>query len=199
MTLVTKSALVERDLDILAPMAAQGLAQVFVSVTTLDRSLARRMEPRAAAPQRRIETLRRLTESGIPTGVMFAPVIPALNDHEMERVLEHAAQAGCAFAGYIVLRLPREVNGLFKDWLQTHYPLRREHVMSRVRDIRGGRESDARFGQRLKGQGVFAALLKQRFERACRTLGLNRSSHRLATDRFRPPPANDGQLDLFVD
>ncbi len=197
LTIVTKSALVERDLDLLAPMAAEGLVQVFVSVTTLDRELARRMEPRAAAPQRRIETLRRLAGAGVPAGVMFAPVIPALNDHELERVLEQAAQVGAVHAGYVVLRLPREVNPLFKDWLATHYPLRAEHVMSRVRQIRGGAESDATFGRRLKGEGVFAELVRQRFERQCRALGLNKSRHALNTRRFRPPPKDDGQLELF--
>ncbi|MGR8920264.1 MAG: PA0069 family radical SAM protein [Gammaproteobacteria bacterium] len=197
LTIVTKSSLVERDIDLLAPMAARGLVQIFVSVTTLDRELARRMEPRAAAPQRRIETQRRLAAAGIPTGVMFAPVIPALNDHELEQVLETAAQAGCAFAGYVVLRLPREVNPLFKDWLAAHYPLRYERVMNRIRDIRGGGESDARFGSRMKGQGVFGALVKQRFERACRSLGLNRSRHDLDTRAFRPPPADERQLELF--
>ncbi|MGE0484700.1 MAG: PA0069 family radical SAM protein [Gammaproteobacteria bacterium] len=196
-TIVTKSALVERDLDLLAPMAAQGLVQVFVSVTTLDRELARRMEPRAAAPQRRLEAIRRLAAAGVPTGVMFAPVVPALNDHELERVLEHAAQVGACHAGYVVLRLPREVNPLFKDWLRQHYPLRYERVMGRIRELRDGAENDATFGRRLVGQGVFAQLVRQRFERACRALGLNRSDHRLACDRFRPPKADERQLDLF--
>ncbi|MEQ8235064.1 MAG: PA0069 family radical SAM protein [Gammaproteobacteria bacterium] len=196
-TIVTKSALVERDLDLLAPMAAQGLVQVFVSVTTLDRTLARVMEPRAAAPQRRLETLRRLAAAGVPAGVMFAPVVPALNDHELEQVLELAAQVGACHAGYVVLRLPREVRSLFKDWLGTHYPLKYERVMARVRELRGGAESDARFGSRLTGQGVWADLVRQRFERACRAYGLNRSRHRLATDLFRPPPADRRQLELF--
>lgn len=197
LSIVTKSALIERDLDLLVPMAADGLVQVFVSVTTLDRELARRMEPRAAAPQRRIETLRRLAAAGIPTGVMFAPVIPALNDHELERVLETAAQAGCHHAGYVMLRLPREVNPLFKAWLEAHYPLKAAHVMSRVRDVRNGAESDARFGHRMKGEGVFAALLAQRFKRACGALGLNRARHALNTALFRPPRAGGAQLELF--
>ena len=196
-SIVTKSALVERDIDLIAPMAARGLAQVFVSVTTLDRELARRLEPRAAAPQRRVETLRRLAAAGIPTGVMFAPVIPALNDHELERVLEHAAQAGVHHAGYIMLRLPREVNPLFKDWLASHYPLRYERVMHRIQDVRGGEESDSQFGRRMKGQGVFADLVRQRFERACRSLGLNKSRHQLDTRQFRPPAADAAQLALF--
>ena len=196
-SIVTKSALVERDIDLLTQLAAHNLVQVFVSVTTLDRELARRMEPRAAAPQRRVETLRRLAAAGIPTGVMFAPVIPALNDHELERVLEHAAQAGCQHAGYVMLRLPREVNPLFRDWLTTHYPLKFEHVMHRVQDVRGGRDNDSRFGQRMKGEGVIAALVAQRFARACRSLGLSKSRHQLDTQWFKPPRADSAQLDLF--
>ena len=196
-SIVTKSALIERDLDLLTQLAAHNLVQVFVSVTTLDRELARRMEPRAAAPQRRLETLRRLAAAGIPTGVMFAPVIPALNDHELERVLEHAAQAGCQHAGYVMLRLPREVNPVFKDWLASHYPLKYDHVMHRIQDVRGGRDSDSRFGQRMKGEGVFAKLVAQRFARAGRMLGLNRARQSLTTDLFQPPRAASAQLDLF--
>ncbi len=196
-TIVSKSALVERDIDLLAPMAGHGLVQVFISITTFDRELARRMEPRAAAPQRRVETIRRLAAAGIPTGVMFAPIIPALNDHELERVLETAAQAGGKHAGYVVLRLPREVNPLFKDWLAQHYPLKYEHVMSRIRDIRGGAESSAEFGQRMKGEGVFATLIAQRFARACRELGLNRERHAANVNLFRPPRQNKAQLDMF--
>ena len=197
LTIVTKSALVERDLDLLAPMAERGLVQVFVSVTTLDRELARRMEPRAAAPQRRLETQRRLAAANIPTGVMYAPVIPALNDHELETVLEHAAVAGCRFAGYVVLRLPREVNPLFKDWLAAHYPLKYERVMNRIRDLRGGAESDSEFGSRMKGKGVFAQLVQQRFTVKCRQLGLGKSRENLNTEAFRPPPVDKRQLDLF--
>lgn len=196
-TIVTKSALVERDLDLLAPMAEQNLVQVFLSVTTLDRELARRLEPRAAAPQRRLETIRRLAEAGVPAGVMFAPVIPALNDHELEQVLEHAAQVNASFAGYVVMRLPREVHPLFVDWLETHYPLRRDHVMNRVREIRGGKETDSQFGRRLSGQGLYADLLKQRFERACRAYDLKRSRHQLNTRDFVPPAETEQQLSLF--
>ena len=196
-SIVTKSALVERDIDLLAPLAARNLVQVFISITTLDRELARRMEPRAAAPQRRLETQRRLAAAGIPTGVMFAPVIPALNDHELERVLEHAAQAGCRYAGYVMLRLPREVKPVFKDWLASHYPLKYEHVMHRIQDVRGGQESDSRFVQRMKGEGVFAELVAQRFARACRSLDLNRSRHQLDTQQFRAPQPDSPQLDLF--
>ena len=196
-TIVSKSALIERDIDILAAMAAHGLAQVFISVTTLDRELARRLEPRAAAPQRRLQTQRRLAEAGIPTGVMYAPVIPALNDHELEAILEQAAVQGCAFAGYVLVRLPREVNPIFKAWLAAHYPLKLEHVMSRIREIRGGAENDPTFGRRMKGQGVFADLLRQRFARACREFGLNKSRHALDTARFVPPRAVSAQMELF--
>ncbi len=170
-SIVTKSALVERDIDLLSDLAQDGLTQVFVSITSLDRELSRRMEPRAAAPERRLRTVRALSEAGIPTGVMFAPVIPALNDDHLERVIEAAATAGARFAGYVMLRLPREVNGLFKDWLARHYPLRAEHVMARIRDVRGGKESDSRFGHRMKGGGVYGDLIHSRFRRACRFRG----------------------------
>ena len=196
-SIVTKSALVERDIDLLAPLAARDLVQVFVSITTLDRELARRMEPRAAAPQRRVETLRRLAAAGIPSGVMFAPVIPALNDHELERVLEHAAQAGCRYAGYVMLRLPREVNPLFKDWLASHYPLKYERVMHRIQDVRGGQDSDSRFEHRMKGEGVFAQLVAQRFARACRSLDLNKSRYQMNTRLFQAPRPDSPQLSLF--
>ncbi len=196
-SIVTKSALVERDIDLLAPLAERDLVQVYVSITTLDRDLARRMEPRAAAPQRRVETLRRLAAAGIPTGVMFAPVIPALNDHELEQVLEHAAQAGCRYAGYVMLRLPREVNPLFKSWLTSHYPLKYERVMHRIQDVREGHENDSRFGRRLKGEGVFAELVAQRFARACRALELNKSRHQMNTRLFQAPRLDSAQLDLF--
>lgn len=197
LSIVSKSALIERDIDLLAPMAADGLVQVFISVTSLDRELSRRMEPRAAAPQRRLETIARLAAAGIPTGVMFAPVIPALNDHELEAVLEAAAAGGARYAGYIVIRLPREVNPIFKAWLEHHYPLRFERVMNRIRDLRDGDESDSRFGHRMKGQGVFAALIRQRFTRACSAHGLNRSRHELRTDLFAPPVRAGAQMSLF--
>ncbi len=195
-TIVTKSALVERDLDLLAPMAKLGLVQVFVSVTSLDPSLMRLMEPRAAAPRRRLETLRRVSEAGVPCGVMFAPVIPALNDHELEAVLANAAGHGARYAGYVMVRLPREVNPLFKEWLETHYPLRAARVMGLIRDVREGRESDANFGTRLVGTGAVADLIKARFRRAAREHGLNRSDHKLVTTLFKPP-SQGPQLDLF--
>ena len=197
-TIVTKSALVERDLDLLAPMGERGLVQVFLSVTTQDVTLARLMEPRASAPRRRLQAISRLADAGVPVGVMFAPVIPALNDHEMEAVLESAAAAGARYAGYVMLRLPREVNPLFKQWLAEHYPLRAERIMARIRDLRGGQESDATFGTRLVGTGIFAKLVRDRFQRACREFGLNRSEHRLNTSLFRAPRL-DGQLDLFAE
>lgn len=189
-TIVTKSALVERDLDLLSELARLGLTQVALSITTLDDELKRRMEPRTASPRRRLTTIERLTEAGVPTGVMFAPVIPALNDHELEAVLEASAQAGALWAGYAVLRLPNEVRPLFKDWLAEQYPLRAEHVMSRVRQIRAGRENDSTFGRRMRGQGTYADLLRQRFDKACRRYGLNRGTRPpLKTTLFRPPAA----------
>lgn len=188
--IVTKSALVERDLDLLGELARLGLTQVFLSITTLDNELKRRMEPRTASPRRRLATLARLTEAGVPAGVMFAPVIPALNDHELEAILQASAEAGAIWAGYTVLRLPNEVRPLFKDWLAEQYPLRAEHVMSRVRQIRGGREYDAAFGSRMRGTGEYANLLRQRFDNACRRHGLNAGRRpALKTTLFRPPQA----------
>jgi DNA repair photolyase len=195
-TLVTKSALVERDVDLLAALAAENLAEVFVSITTLDHALARRMEPRATAPRRRVETIRRLTAAGIPTGVMFAPAIPGLNDDALEDVLAAAAGAGASAAAYIVLRLPLEISPLFRTWLAEHYPLRAGKVMSHVQGMRGGRDYDSSFGARMKGQGAVAALLARRFEQAVRRVGLKRTRSPLDITRFRAPgPA--GQLALF--
>lgn len=195
-TLVTKSALIERDLDVLAEMAKRDLLQVMISVATLDRELARTLEPRAAAPQRRLDTLRALAEGGIPVGVLVAPVIPGLNDSDIEAILAHAADAGGRWASHALLRLPYEVKDLFKEWLEAHYPLRHEHVMSLLRQSRGGRENDSRFGARMRGTGVFAELIAQRFAVACRRLGLNREHVRLNAEIFRAP-AVGGQLSLF--
>ncbi len=195
--IVTKSALVLRDIDILAPMAERRLAKVFVSVTTLDRRLARRMEPRAAAPERRLETIRGLSQAGIPVGVMAAPMIPALNDAELERILEAAAQAGARSAGYVLLRLPHEIKDLFQEWLEAHEPLKAEHVMSLVRETRGGRLYDSTYGIRMRGTGPYAELLAKRFRRACKRLGLNLSEGSLDTTRFRPPVRQGTQLSLF--
>jgi len=196
--IITKNALIERDLDLLAPMAKKRLAQVYVSVTTLDRDLARRMEPRASAPQRRIETIRALARAGVPTGVMVAPIVPYLTDHGIESVLEAAAEAGAIRAGYTDMRLPWELKDLFKTWLEHHYPLKAAHVMSRVRQLRDGKENDPNFGTRQTGTGLLAELLHKRFEKACRRLGLNvaRRGPEIDESRFKPP-AVTGQLTLF--
>ncbi|MGE0384514.1 MAG: PA0069 family radical SAM protein [Gammaproteobacteria bacterium] len=194
-TIVTKSALVERDLDLLAPLAAQKLVEVFVSVTTLDRGLARRMEPRAAAPQRRLETIGALRAAGVPVGVLFAPVIPALNDHELEAVLQAAVEHGAGCAGYVLLCLPREVEPVFVQWLRAHEPLRADRVLGRVESMRGGARNDAAFGSRMRGSGVFADLLRKRFERACARAGITRSRRDLDTTLFRPP--GQAQLELL--
>jgi len=196
--IVTKSALVLRDLDILAPMAERGLAQVCVSVTTLDRELARRLEPRAATPARRLDTLRALSQAGVPTGDMAAPVIPALNDDELEAILAAGRRAGAGLAAYILLRLPLEIAGLFEEWLAAHAPDRAERVMSLVRGTRGGKSYDSAFGQRMKGTGAYADMLRRRFEIACRRLGFDEAERfRLDETRFRPPLERDGQLALF--
>ncbi len=198
-SIVTKSALVERDLDLLAPMAKKHLVKVFVSINTLDRVLARRLEPRAASPQRRLDTLRALTGAGVPCGVMVAPTIPALTDKSIEEVLKAAAAVGATAAGYIILRLPYEVKTLFKEWLAAHYPQRAEHVLSIVRQIRGGRENDPNFGTRMTGTGTYAELIEKRFQIACRRYGLNRERRGkkpLDCSLFRPPP-QENQLKLF--
>ena len=197
LSIVTKSSLVERDIDLLRPMAESGLVEVFVSVTTLDRNLARRMEPRATAPQRRLETLSRLHDAGIPTGVMVAPVIPVLNDKEIETILEVSAALGVRFAGYVLLRLPREVKDLFQAWLAENEPLKAGHVMSMMRAMRGGKENDPEFGSRMKGTGVYADLIRRRFRLACKRLGLNKSEHKLDVSKFTPPVSDGNQLALF--
>jgi len=194
-TVVTKSALVERDLDLLAPMAARRLASVAVSVTTLDPALARRLEPRAAAPARRLETIRRLAGAGVPVRVLVAPLIPALTDAELERILERAGEAGARAASYIVLRLPLEIRDLFEEWLAEHYPEKAARVMGRVRDLRGGRAYESGFGTRMRGTGELAALIARRFEVATRRLGYA-DPEPLDAGRFRPP-SRTGQLDLF--
>lgn len=195
-SIVTKSALIERDLDLLAPMAAQGLVHAFVSITTLDRALARRLEPRAAAPERRLQALQRLTAAGIPAGVMVAPVIPALNDSDLETILEQARAAGARWAGYVLLRLPHEVKDLFREWLAQHAPLKADHIMNLVRGARGGRDYDSCFGARMRGIGQVADLIENRFDMACRRLGLNQDEHSLECGLFRPPAAGP-QLALF--
>jgi len=200
-TIVTKSALVERDLDLLGPMAAKNLVKVFVSIGTLDRELARKLEPRAASPQRRVDVLRNLSKNNIPCGVMVAALIPALNDKTMEEVLESAAAAGAAEAAYVILRLPNELKVLFKEWLAAHYPQRADHVISIVRQMRGGRDNDPRFGERMSGTGNYAELIEKRFDIACRRFGLNghgagRNPPELDCTLFRPP-SSGGQLHLF--
>lgn len=198
--LVTKSSLVERDLDLLAPMARRGLAAVYVSLTTLDPGLARRWEPRAAAPWRRLETIRRLSEAGVPVGVSVSPVVPFLNEPELERILGAAREAGAAHAFYTVLRLPGEVRQVFIDWLQAAYPERAQRILGRLADIRdpAGRTrlNDARFHKRMKGEGHWADLLGLRFQLAARKLGFNRDRLQLRTDLFVAPRA-DGQFALF--
>jgi len=202
LTIVTKSALVERDLDLLGPMGRASLAKVFVSLGTLDAALARRLEPRAASPQRRLDTIRALAAAGVPVGVMVAPVVPALSDKSLEESLEAATAAGASMAGYQLLRLPNELKGIFREWLAAHYPLRAEHVMSVLQQLRGGRDSDPRFGTRMTGTGNYAELLAKRFEIACRRLGLNGEERggvaRRALDCAQfVPPSRGGQMRLF--
>jgi DNA repair photolyase len=196
--IVTKSALIARDIDILAPMAKEGLAKVALSVTTLDRKLARMMEPRAATPARRLETIRALSASGIPAGVMFAPAIPALNDDEMESVLAAGAEAGAISAGYVLLRLPLEIKDLFREWLETHVPDKAKHVMSLIRSMRGGKDYDANWHTRQTGKGPYAQLMAQRFQIATRRLGLNRIRAPLDVTKFRIPPAPGDQLAMAL-
>jgi DNA repair photolyase len=197
-TIVTKGALVVRDIDILSRLAAERLVKVFVSVTTLDDDLKRRMEPRAASPKARLTAISRLAGAGIPVGVMYAPVVPAINDHELEAILEAAAAAGAGTAGYVLLRLPGEVRDLFFEWLDLHFPDRAQKVRHRIRELRGGRDNDPRFGQRMRGQGPWAALLRRRFEAACRKHGLgSHRDHPLDTDLFRPPTRSPGQMELW--
>lgn len=196
-TIVTKSNLVLRDGDILAGMAARGLAKVAVSVTTLERTLARRMEPRAPTPERRLEAIGGLARLGIPTAVMAAPLVPALNDTELEAILQAAARAGAAEAGYILLRLPLEVKALWREWLEEHYPDRAARIMRHIREARGGRDYDAAYGQRMTGKGAYAELLARRFELACRRLKLNQRAFEMTTAAFAAPAQDSGQLTLF--
>lgn len=187
--ITTKSATVVQDIDILERMAARNLVRVFMSVGTLDRDIARRLEPRANTPMRRIEAVRALSAVGVPVGVLVAPIIPALTDHDIENVLKTASEAGAVSAGYVMLRLPLEVRDLFVSWLEAHYPMRARHVMSLVEQVRDGKHYDATFGQRMRGTGKHATLIAQRFEIACRRFGLNRERHPLRTDLFSVPEA----------
>ncbi|BBU28115.1 radical SAM protein [Burkholderia sp. THE68] len=200
---ITKSSLIERDIDLLAPMAERGQVMAAITVTTLDADIARTLEPRAATPSRRLRTIRTLAEAGIPVGVSIAPVIPFVTEPDMERVLEACAEAGATSASYIVLRLPWEVAPLFKDWLAAHFPDRADRVMSRVRDMRGGKDYDSNFSTRMKGEGLWADMLKQRFQKATKRLGLNaRQRGILDMSEFQRPAKRAAgpsslQLDLF--
>jgi DNA repair photolyase len=198
-TIVTKNALIERDLDLLVPLARQNLVYAFVSVTTLDNTLASRLEPRASAPHARLRAIRALSEAGVPVGVFVAPLIPMLTDAELEAVLERAREAGARSASYTLVRLPHEVKDLFKEWLALHYPERAEHVMSLIRQMRGGRENDPRFGSRFRGEGVFAQLIARRFRVAVQRLGYAGRNEDVVLERgkFVAPRAPSAQGELW--
>jgi DNA repair photolyase len=195
--IVTKSALILRDVDLLARMAERHLVKVALSVTTLDGKLARLMEPRASAPQRRLDALRQLASAGVPASVMVAPVIPALNDSEIERILDSAAAVGVKEAGYVLLRLPLEVRDLFREWLMANFPDRYRHVFKLIRETRGGKDYDSQWGKRMTGGGPVAWMIGRRFEIACEKLGLNESRTALSTRHFKPPRESAEQLSLF--
>jgi DNA repair photolyase len=195
--IVTKSALVLRDLDILARMAKRDLVKVAISVTTLDAKLARTMEPRASTPQRRLDALRQLVKAGVPASTLVAPVIPAINDAEIERILDAVAATGVRHAGYVLLRLPLEVRDLFREWLMANFPDRHRHVFKLIRDMRGGKDYDSTFGTRMTGKGPIAWMIGRRFEVACERLGLNATSVKTTTEHFRPPLPASEQLSLF--
>ena len=196
--IVTKgAALIVRDIELLADMARRNLMSVYVSVTTLDAKLKRTLEPRAASPAARLSVIRRLADAGVPVGLLVAPVIPVLTDHELERIVEAAAKAGASSARYILLRLPHELKTLFRQWLADHEPLKAEHVMSRIQALRGGRDNDPRFGTRHRGEGEYADLLARRFELATRRFGLNGDLPSLDTTQFKPPEARTPQMSLF--
>jgi DNA repair photolyase len=195
--IVTKSTLVLRDRDILERMAAKGLAKVAISVTTLDHRLARRMEPRASTPMKRIDAMRQLAAAGVPVAVMAAPLIPALNDYEVEAILGKAAEAGASEAAYVLLRLPLEIAPLFEEWLTAEFPARAKHVMTLVRSMRGGKDYVSKFGERQRGTGPYADQIAARFQMALRRHGLNRRHLVLRTDAFTPAPSEPSQLSLF--
>lgn len=195
--IVTKSSMIERDMDILSRMAQRQLVQVMISVCTLDKAMARTLEPRATTPQRRMQTIATLNNAGIPTGILTAPVIPVLNDPEMELILERAAAAGVQNAGYVLLRLPLEVAPLFDEWLQTHYPLKHAHVMKRVRDTRTGKVYQHQFGTRMTGEGAFAAMINRRFQAACRRFDIGKRTIYLDTHQFTSQCQASDQLALF--
>ncbi len=197
-TIVTKSALVVRDLDLLTDLARDGLISVMVSVTSLENDIKRTLEPRTASPQARLRVIEALARAGVPVGVLVAPVIPAITDHEMEAILAAAKDAGASSAGYVLLRLPYEIKDLFREWLAEHYPDRAKHVMSLINQARGGKDYDSRFGVRMRGTGAYAELLRTRFDLAKRRLGLDdaENRHRLSTALFTPPPVDESQLTL---
>ncbi len=197
-SIISKSAMVLRDLDILTDMARDGLVSVAISVTTLDAETKRSLEPRTASPLARLRAVRELNAAGVPTGVMVAPVIPAITDHEMEAILEAAAEAGACWAGYVLVRLPYEIKDLFRDWLTEHFPDRAAHVMALIQDMRGGRDNDPRFGTRMRGTGPVAELLRNRFKLACKRLNLNGGSREIPdrTNLFRPPVVEGSQFQL---
>jgi DNA repair photolyase len=196
-SIITKSNLITRDLDLMGPMGRDGLCAAYVSITTLDRKLARAMEPRASTPQRRLDAIKALADAGVPVGVGFAPVIPGLNDHELEAVLEAAAGAGATSAMYVTLRLPLEIKDLFREWLNDARPDRAARVMSLVRQTRGGRDYDPDWSQRMKGSGPVAELIATRFKAAAKRFGLDAPRRSLDVSRFRVPPEARAQLDLF--
>ena len=197
LTIVTKSRLIQRDIDLLSEMAKKKLVQVFISVTTLDAELAQSMEPRASAPFRRVETIQALSDAGIPTGLTFAPVIPCINDSEMEKIIETCVTAGAKTAGYVMLRLPHEVKDLFREWLEINFPLKKDHVMSMIMDIREGKDYDSKFHNRMRGTGVYASMIRKRFEHSCKTHGLNQKRYQLSCDIFQPPQLSGTQQSLF--
>jgi DNA repair photolyase len=196
--IVTKSVLVLRDLDILSEMAAKGLAKVALSVTTLDPKLARAMEPRASTPTKRLEAIRELSRAGVPTAIMTAPIVPAINDAEIERLLDAGAANGAVEAGFVMLKMPFEIKDLFREWLREHFPDKEKHVISLIRDIHGGKDYDPTWGLRQTGTGPYAWSIGRRFELACNKLGLNRRSYRLTTALLKKPVSRGDQMDLFA-
>jgi len=195
--IVTKGSLIERDLDILSDMATRGLVRVGISLTTLDPTLSRRMEPRAPSPARRLQMIERLSGSGVPVRVMTSPIVPGLTDHEIEALLKAGQGAGATAASWIMLRLPLEVSQLFREWLVTHYPDRAGRVMARVREMHGGKDYSADWGRRMRGSGTYAQMIAQRFDLAAKRLGLDRAQPKLRCDLFKPPPQKGDQLSLF--
>jgi DNA repair photolyase len=196
-TIVTKGSLVERDVDLIGPAAEAGLAAVFFSLTTLDHELSRKLEPRAASPTRRLRAIATMARAGVPVHVNLAPIIPFINEPEIEALLQAAADAGARCAHYAIVRLPWEVNPIFQEWLQAHFPDRMQRVLNRIRDMRGGKEYDSRFGLRMKGEGLWAELIRQRFQKGVARCGLAREAKPLRTDLFVPPRGAVPQLDLF--